>query len=183
MRKEIKAEIEIPEGINFKIEDKFIKLSNDKGELLRKITRQNIIAKAEGNKITFNVQKANNNDQKIINTLLSHIKNMIKGLQEGFEYKLKICSSHFPMNVKLKNDEFSVVNFLGEKHPRKLKINPDVDVKIEGNDVTVKSMDIEKAGQVAGRIEKLTRVTGRDTRIFQDGIYITHKAGKSVIRQ
>ena len=182
MKIKLESEVEIPEGITFKIEGKEIILSNDKGELKRKITRQNIHAKVEGNKIKFNVEKGNNNDQKIINTLISHIKNMIKGLQEGFEYKLKICSSHFPMNVKIKGDEISVVNFLGEKNPRKRKIKPDTEVKINGNDITVKAIDIEKAGQMAAEIEKMTKITGRDTKTFQDGIYITHKAGKPVAK-
>jgi large subunit ribosomal protein L6 len=32
-------------------------------------------------------------------------------------------------------------------------------------------------GQTAASIEQLTRVTDKDTRVFQDGVYITEKPG------
>jgi len=47
---------------------------------------------------------------------------MIRGVTEGYTYKLKICSGHFPMNVSLKGDVLEIKNFIGESVPRKLKI-------------------------------------------------------------
>ena len=112
----------------------------------------------------------------ILGTLKSHINNMVKGVKEGFDYELKICSGHFPMNVSLDNGEVIVKNFLGESVPRKKKMQSGAEIIIKGNDITVTSADKEKAGQVAASIESLTRITNKDRRIFQDGIYITHKA-------
>jgi large subunit ribosomal protein L6 len=105
---------------------------------------------------------------------------MIKGVQEGFTYKLKICSGHFPMSVALKGNTFEIKNFIGEKVPRTLKIKQGADVKIEGDQITVHATDKELAGTTAGAIEKLTRRPGFDKRIFQDGIYITEKDGKKL---
>lgn len=82
------------------------------------------------------------------------------------------------MNVALKGDELSIKNFLGEKVPRVMKIQPDVKVKIDGEKIVVEGIDIEKCGQCAANIEKTTRITNRDRRIFQDGIWITSKPGK-----
>jgi large subunit ribosomal protein L6 len=73
-----------------------------------------------------------------------------------------------------------IKNFLGESVPRKMAIKPNVEVKIEGEEIIVSSPDKEAAGQVAGDIEQLTRIKKRDIRIFQDGCYITHKAGKEI---
>ena len=55
-----------------------------------------------------------------------------------------------------------------------------IDVKIEGNVVTVTGIDKELVAQTAASIEKLTDVVGKDLRIYQDGIYITNKDGKEI---
>ena len=109
------------------------------------------------------------------NTYAAHLINMIKGVNEPFEYTLKVCSGHFPMTVNLEGDQLIVKNFLGEKVPRKAKIWPNVTVDIKGNDISVKSINLEAAGQTAANMESSTRITNRDRRVFQDGIYITKK--------
>jgi large subunit ribosomal protein L6 len=105
---------------------------------------------------------------------------MFVGVEKGHTYKLKICSGHFPMTVSLSGSKFAVNNFLGEKTPREMKIKTGAVVKIEGDHITVDSAYKEIASQVAADIERLTRVRGRDLRIFQDGIYIINKDGESV---
>ncbi len=57
-------------------------------------------------------------------------------------------------------------NFLGEKVPRVIKLKQGVDVKIEGQEITVESPDKELAGQTAAAIEQLCKITKRDRRIF-----------------
>ena len=84
------------------------------------------------------------------------------------------------MNVSINNEELIVKNFLGEKAPRILKIKPGVTAKVEGSDIIIESTNKELAGQAAADIEQLTRITNKDRRIFQDGIYITEKDGKKI---
>ena len=112
----------------------------------------------------------------MINTFKAHLIHMIVGSMEGHVYKLKICSGHFPMTVAMKGDTLEVKNFLGEAHPRTLKIKQGADVKVNGEEIVVESPDKEIAGQTAADIEQLTRITNRDRRIFQDGIYIVEKS-------
>ena len=112
--------------------------------------------------------------------MMDDSKKILKGVVEGHVYQLKICSSHFPMSAAVNNGEFSVKNFLGEKVPRTIKIKENVDVKVEGDIITVESPDKELAGQTAASIEQLCKITNRDRRIFQDGIYIISKAGKEI---
>ena len=103
---------------------------------------------------------------------------MIKGLDEGFQYKLQVASVHFPMSVKVENDELVVSNFLGEKKDRRIKLVKGVDVKVDKDIIEIQSIDIEKAGQCAANIEKGTKVRNKDRRIFQDGIFIVEKPGR-----
>ena len=100
---------------------------------------------------------------------------MIKGVAEGFIYKLKICAGHFPMNVTIEGNNVIIKNFLGEKIPRKSKIAPGVKAQVKGDEIIIESCNLESAGQTASNIEQATRVKARDRRIFMDGIWITSK--------
>ena len=84
------------------------------------------------------------------------------------------------MTVSVKGSIFEIKNFIGEKVPRTTVIKEGSTVKIDGHDIIVESINKEQAGQMAASIEQLTRRPGFDTRIFQDGIYITEKDGKII---
>jgi large subunit ribosomal protein L6 len=105
---------------------------------------------------------------------------MISGVQEDFIYKLEIANVHFPMNVKVEGENVVIKSFLGETTERNAKIIPKASVEVKGNQIEVKSANIEAAGQTAANIEKATRLTGRDRRVFQDGIFITEKPGRII---
>jgi large subunit ribosomal protein L6 len=79
------------------------------------------------------------------------------------------------MNVSVAGSELIIKNFYGEKVPRRSRIVQGVTVKVEGDVVKVEGCDIEKVGQTAANMEKATRITNRDRRIFQDGLWITSK--------
>ena len=115
----------------------------------------------------------------MIGTIWAHLKNMINGVGNDFVYELEVCNVHFPMNVKVDGDRVIIKSFLGETTLREARIVGDAKVDIKGNKITVSSFDIEAAGQTAGNLEKATRLAGRDRRIFQDGIFITKKPGRS----
>jgi large subunit ribosomal protein L6 len=70
-----------------------------------------------------------------------------------------------------------IENFLGEKSPRKTPVRGDTEVQVDGEELTLTGPDKEAVGQTAADIEQLTRVTDKDTRVFQDGVYITAKPG------
>ena len=61
-----------------------------------------------------------------------------------------------------------------------MKIKEGVKVAVEGDKVKVEGTDKELVGQTAANIETLTKIKGRDRRIFQDGIFIINKGGKEL---
>ncbi len=180
MKQKFYKEIEIPEGVEVKLEDSLLIVKGKEGENKRELNLNNISLEIQKGKVIIGNDKTTKNEKKRINTIVAHIQNMIKGVQEKFEYKLKICSSHFPMSVAVKDKIVEVKNFLGEKISRESKIPEGVQVKIQGQDITVTSTDKEIAGQAAANLETATKIRNRDTRIFQDGIYIINKAGKEI---
>lgn len=180
MKKELYQEIEIPEGVGAEIEETILKVSGPEGRVERKFSINNLEFEKKDNKIVIGNKKATKKEKKLMNTIASHIKNMIKGVQEKFEYQLKICFSHFPITVEIKDKEAIIKNFLGEKIPRKTKIPEDVEVEIDKDVIKVISVNKELAGQVAANFEIVTKIRKKDRRIFQDGIFIINKAGKDI---
>lgn len=173
-------EIESPEGINVTMEPNTLIIKGPKGEIKKNFIDPTIIMEIQDNKIIFNVKKFTKRQKTMIGTYRSHIKNMFKGVTKGHEYKLKICSGHFPMNVSCNNNIFQIKNLFGEKIPRTLNISKDVELVIEGDFITITGLDKNIVSQTAASIEQLTKRTSFDRRIFQDGIYIVNKDGKEI---
>lgn len=175
-------EISIPEGLNASIEDDILIVKKDDKEIKRKLTAL-IDVKVEDSKIIISARRMRRTEKRLFGTFKAHVKNMIKGLIEGFVFKLKIANVHFPMNVSYDKASNSVVvkNFLGEKKDRRIKLVSDVDVKVDGENIEVSSYDIEKAGIAATQIEKGVRVRGKDRRVYQDGIFLVSRPGKEFL--
>ena len=180
MKEDIKETVEAIEGVEVKLDRGMFEVTGEKGTTKRRFAGKNIDIKLENKNIVFETKKATKREKKLIKTFKAHLRNMMKGVTEGFTYKLKICASHFPMNVSVSDQEFVVKNFLGEKVPRTLKIQEGATIKVDGQEVVVKGNNKELVGQQAASIEQLCRITNRDRRIFQDGIFIIEKSGKEV---
>ncbi|MEM2115457.1 MAG: 50S ribosomal protein L6 [Candidatus Woesearchaeota archaeon] len=180
MKRDFVEEIKLPEKVKATLNGSELIIEGPKGRNSRVFDYKNVKLTLEDNKLTLKVENGNKRDKCMFYTYLAHIKNMIKGVTEGFTYKMKIISGHFPISVSISGDEFIVKNLFGEKKPRKLKLYPDVKVKVEGEYVVLEGINKERVGQQAANIEQLCRITTRDRRIFFDGIYIVEKSGKSV---
>ncbi len=175
----IEERLEVPAGVKFEVANGIVTVEGPKGKLTRSIDPK-LTVKLDGTTATISVKNASKREKTLIGTFKAHFANMMSGAKEPFIYKMKICSGHFPMTVAVKGDELIVKNYLGEKMPRVLKFKPGVAVKVEGDIVVITSPNRELAGQTAASIEKLTSRADYDKRIFQDGIYITEKAGKQI---
>lgn len=181
-RKSFVEEIQIPSDIELVINEKEIIMKKNSNEIKRKIDSEIKVSK-EGDKIVIKVDNARREQKRRFGTIVGHVKNMIEGLTNGYEYDLEICNVHFPMTLTFDKtkSEFIVKNILGEKCPRTLKTNNRIEVEIKAPNVKIKSYDLESAGQAAADLEKLTKIRNRDRNKFQDGIFITKKPGKTYL--
>ena len=177
---QLKESIAIPGGVTASVKDGVLSVKGPKGELSRLVGTKRVALTVADGALTFLVKNATRTDKRALRTGKAHAANMLKGASEGYTYKLKICSGHFPMNVAVKDGKLEVKNFIGEKVPRVTALKKGCDVKVQGHEIIVTSADKEIAGNQAGAIELLTRRPGFDSRIFQDGIYIIEKDGKQV---
>ncbi|MFH1592543.1 MAG: 50S ribosomal protein L6 [Candidatus Woesearchaeota archaeon] len=172
----LERKIEIPEGVEVNLEGGQLVVSGLKGRNSRLLKYPGISIDKKNNQVVVSAKKVSRSEKRLIGTYTAHVRNMIYGVKDGYTYKLKICSGHFPMKVAVEGDKVVINNFLGEKIPRTAKVLDDVKVEISGDEVTVEGVDLEKVGQTAANIERSTRITNRDRRVFQDGCYITSKA-------
>ena len=176
-------EVNLVDGVEVEAKGRSITVKGPGGELFRKFREDFINFSKKGSIIRITAKSKRlplRKQMAIMGTIAGHIKNMMKGVTEGFTYRLRIVYSHFPLKATVKGSEFIVDNFLGEKHPRRTKILDGVKVDVKGNEVVASGIDKEKVGQTAANIEQLTRIKNLDVRVFQDGIYIIEKDGKPV---
>lgn len=176
----IKQVVPVPEGLTASLDGVTLSVQGAKGTVTRSFLHPKIKLSVSAEGVEFLAPKFTLVEKKMMNTFVAHVKNMFKGASEGHHYQLKICSGHFPMNVSLKGKTLEVKNFIGEAVPRLLLFKEGVTVKVNGDLIDVDGIDKELTAQAAASIEKLTRRSGFDRRIFQDGIYIIEKDGKKI---
>ncbi|MDP3734329.1 MAG: 50S ribosomal protein L6, partial [Nanoarchaeota archaeon] len=180
MKETLTKEIVLNNGVSAGLHGKMLTIKGPHGEVQREFLHPKLNLRVADDKIILTIEKGTKKEKTILGAFQAHIRNMNKGVQENHRYVLKICSGHFPMTVSVSGQEVVIKNFLGEAVPRKAAILPGVDVKVKDTEIVIISADREAAGQTAARIENACRVTKRDRRIFQDGCYITIKAGKVI---
>lgn len=169
---EASKSIEIPDGVDVKVEGRVVTVSGEKGELTRDFSHAPISIHLDGKTITVQANWPRKKESALVGTICSHIQNMITGVTKGFAYKLKIVFSHFPISVKVREKTVAIENFTGERSPRITKIMGDTKVIVKDEDVIVQGPNIEDVSQTATNIQKATKVKRKDPRVFLDGIYI-----------
>ncbi len=168
----MEKELAIPENVTIEIDNKHVKVSGPGGKLEKefryffdiKITKKE-------NKIVVTSPSDRRKVRSMIGTIVAHVRNMIKGVREGYTYRMRIIYSHFPITVKVEGDKVMIQNFLGETVPRVAKIVGDTKVEAKGQDIILTGPSKYDVGQTCGNIEQACRISKYDRRIFQDGIY------------
>lgn len=169
------GEVIIPENVNVFKEKNTIIVEGKNGKISKDFTKIPITLSFENNRIIIYPPGQRRKDLALINTVKSIISSMIKGVETGFTYKLKIIFSHFPISVKVKDKKVIVENYFGERSMRISKIVGLTQVVVAGEDVIVKGPSLEDVSQTATNIESSTKIKNKDQRVFLDGVYLYAK--------
>jgi large subunit ribosomal protein L6 len=170
---EIFAEIDIPVNVKVRMEGNTFIVDGKLGTLRKDITRLPIAVDLKDKKLVIKPPGTRKKDLAMTNTTKSIIQSMIKGVDTGFTYKLKVVYAHFPISVKTKGKEIHVENYFGERAPRVSHVVGDTTkVNVMGEDVIVQGPSLEEVSQTAANIEFSTKLKGKDQRVFLDGLYI-----------
>ncbi|GAD53129.1 LSU ribosomal protein L9e (L6p) [Halarchaeum acidiphilum MH1-52-1] len=173
-----RTELEIPEDVDAEVDHLELTVEGPNGSVTRRLWYPDVRVSVEDDAVVVEADAEDAKTNSTVGTFESHITNMFHGVTEGWEYRMQVHYSHFPMQVTVEDDEVVIENFLGEKAPRRAQIRGDTDVQVDGEELTLSGSDKESVGQTAADIEQLTRVTDKDTRVFQDGVYIVEKPTK-----
>ncbi len=174
----IESTIAIPDGVSVTMDGNTIKVKGPRGELSRNFAHPSVnVAIGEGH-VVVSCEYPSIKEKAMVGTFHAHVRNMIKGVTEGYTYELKVVFSHFPMKVAVKEKKVQIDNYMGGHAPRFADIIGDCKVTVKGADVKVEGNDIEAVGQTSANIERAASRGGFDKRVFQDGIYIVKKSHK-----
>lgn len=169
-------ELEVPivKDVDVEIEGQRVVVKGPKGKLERSFHGELVEIRKEGDKVKIRVYGKRKFHLAYLGTVASHIRNMMKGVTEGFSKEMVIVYAHFPIKVEVdeKNKLVVINNFLGEKAPRYAKIVGDTKVRVEGDRIYIEGISKEDVGQTAANIRQATKIKDKDPRVFMDGIYV-----------
>lgn len=167
--------VTIPDGVKVQMDGTQLKVNGPKGQLARNVRFPQVSVTCDGKEVTIATESTRKEITAMVGTLEAHTKNMIRGVTEGFEYRMKVVYSHFPIQLKLQGNRLEIANFLGEKKARYARIEAGVTAKVANDEVVLTGIDRELVGTSAANIEHATRIRDRDPRVFQDGIYMVQR--------
>jgi len=170
-----RTELEIPDDVTATKDHLDLSVEGPEGSVTRRLWYPDVSVEVEDDTVVVESDVEDAKTNATVGTFESHVRNMFHGVTEGWEYTMEVFYSHFPMQVRAENGEVVIENFLGEKAPRRTEIHGDTNVEVDDEVLHLSGPSIEDVGQTAADVEQLTRVKNKDTRVFQDGVYITEK--------
>lgn len=147
-----KKGILVPEKTETIFNNGVLTVKGPKGTLERSF-KPEITIKIEGKDISLSLTKENKQTKALWGTYASHIKNMVKGVNEGFEKKLILEGVGYKSQVN--GDK--LVMALGFSHPVEVVIPTGLEVKAEKNLLTFSGIDKELVGSFSAKIRSLKK--------------------------
>lgn len=147
-----KKGIVVPEKTETSFNNGVFSVKGPKGTLERNF-KPEIAIKIEGKDISLSLTKENKQTRALWGTYASHIKNMVKGVNEGFEKKLILEGVGYKSQV----NGNKLVLALGFSHPVEVLIPTGLEVKAEKNLLTFSGIDKELVGSFSAKIRSLKK--------------------------
>jgi len=167
--------VDLPQGVSATVKGRALQVKGPNGSATKEFNRIPVDVEVKGTQVKVTPFTGKKKDVISANTVGSIVKALVHGVTKGYEYKMKVVFAHFPVTVKVKDDNVLVENFMGERSPRVAKILEGCKVTTDGDDIIIKGASLEQIGQTAANVEQATRIKRKDQRIFLDGIYVYEK--------
>lgn len=170
-----KKPIEIPKNVKVNISDGIITVEGPKGKLSMNI-HPDMKVYTDGNSIKVERSSDDPFHRAMHGTTSALIRNMVKGVTEGFTVGLEVVGLGYRASLKGGNLELS----LGLSHPVVFPIPPDVKIEVKENKIYVSGIDKQRVGQVAAQIRAFRKPDAyKGKGIRYEGETLKLKAGKA----
>jgi large subunit ribosomal protein L6 len=168
--------IDLPKGVEVKIEGSKVTVKGPKGTLLRYLP-DGISASLDGGKVIMKRINDENNIRALHGLFRALISNMVIGVSQGFERKLVLSG----VGYRASKQGNKLVMQVGFSHPVTFDPPSGIEFRLEGQDkVIVAGADKELVGEIASSIKKSKEVEPYKLKgIKYFGEIIKKKAGKA----
>ena len=169
-----KKPIEIPQGVQVRIEGHRVMIKGPKGELSREFRNEMKIEK-DDNHIVVSPQDNSREAKALWGLTRTLLSNMVAGVSQGYEKKLEIEGIGYRASVE--GDSLSLN--VGYTHPVKIGAPERITFAVEKNLITVAGINKEDVGETAARIRAARPVEPyKGKGIKYQGEVIRRKLGK-----
>ena len=147
-----KKPIEIPDGVDVRIEKQNIKIKGPKGELSREVL-SNIAIKIKEGKIIVSPKKDDKSSKPFWGLERALIQNMIDGVHTGFQKRLELVG----IGYRARMEDGDLLLELGFSHPVKVQTPKDIHISVKGKIITIEGINKAKVGITAANIKKIRK--------------------------
>lgn len=176
-----KQPIKIPENTKVSISDDVISVKGPLGELSRAL-HEAVSVKMQNNEIVITPTNTSRLAQALWGTYASHVKNMVRGVNEVFEKKLVVEGIGYRVNLLDSLSGKNLELIVGYSHKVVLVIPEGLTVVVEKNNISISGPDKEKVGQFAAEIREVKKpepYKGKGIR-YKDEV-VRRKQGKKTV--
>lgn len=170
--------VKIPANTEVKIAGDVLTMKGPKGELSRSFKFDLVSINLQGDEATFTPKTEDISTKALWGTYAAHFKNMLKGVNEGYEKKLTLEGVGFKSEVAGNTLKFA----LGFSHPVIMDIPATLKVTAEKNVITISGTDKEAVGQFAAKVrDQKPPEPYKGKGIRYEGEYVRRKQGKKAV--
>ncbi|MFD2131144.1 50S ribosomal protein L6 [Pseudogracilibacillus auburnensis] len=168
--------IEVPEGVDVKIDNNKVSVKGPKGELSRTLNG-NLTISLEDKTITVERPNDDKENRSLHGTTRSLIFNMIEGVSKGFQKELEIIG----VGYRAQKQGNKLVVSAGYSHPVEIEQEDNIEFDVPKNtEIIVKGIDKERVGAVAANIRAIRPPEPyKGKGIRYKGEYVRRKEGKT----
>ena len=116
--------VSIPDRVSVHVEGRTVKVKGPLGSLQEDLSHLPVSINVNDNNVRLETTWPRKREIGMLGTATAHVRNMLRGVTQGYRYELRTVYAHFPVTVKVdeKAKLLKIENFTGEKTPRYAKI-------------------------------------------------------------